>query len=593
MSLLAWYPLIKDMHNQGVGDADVTITTSPTFGAGKIGGALISGGTCTWTAAQTNKILNNTALSFAFWIYPNVATGTAATSELFGNNPMSANNNRKFSIWQYPTCNDLHYSWQNDEANTTFATAVLTGYLPSYTWTHVVFSYENPVLKIYINGNLVRTDTNAVSNSSTFAYDTTVIRNDSSRWVCDFRVYNHALSIKEAKELSKGLVLHFPLHRWNSGNDNIVPGTFANEVQYTYPSSSYSDRWSATTSIVPSENQYTLSFYAKSTVAGDKVRAHWYSPNTTTRCETNQGTVTTAGDGNIDFTLSTKWEKYWCIYTQSETTAVKHLIFPRMFSQASGGATGTGIVSVRCVKLEAGNKATPWRPNSSDSGYSTLADTTLINDVAGYGYNATINGSMPTYSSDAPKYSISPYFSGRVLLLNQMCPDYLPIYGLTANIWIKPTTWFNPFSCTESGGWNFEQNGNGYLQFPVYIAGIGYGAAASTVTGASLQDGKWHMLTGTFDPNGGKIRFYIDGVLKGSYDAGTTANIGYQTNKLVIGGEASGTGSSSSYYTSYVGNISDARIYATPLSEVDIKELYQVGISLANNGNLFAYEFNE
>lgn len=39
--------------------------------------------------------------------------------------------------------------------------------------------------------------------------------------LCDVRIYNHALSSREAKELSKGLVLHYPLNRGGFGGDNI------------------------------------------------------------------------------------------------------------------------------------------------------------------------------------------------------------------------------------------------------------------------------------------------------------------------------------------------------------------------------------
>lgn len=162
---------------------------------------------------------------------------------------------------------------------------------------------------------------------------------------------------------------------------NIIMDTSNNEVQYTYPSSSYSDKFAKTTTVIPSASQYTLSFYAKSTVNGDKVRAHWYSPNTTTKAESSQGVVTTSGDGNIDITLSTEWKKYWIIYTQSSTTAEKHLIFPRMFSQSSGGATGTGTVSVKCVKLEEGNHPTPWVSNISDNNY--ISSNHGFNEVNG------------------------------------------------------------------------------------------------------------------------------------------------------------------------------------------------------------------
>ena len=147
-------------------------------------------------------------------------------------------------------------------------------------------------------------------------------------------------------------------------NANILPGTSGKEVQYTYPSSSYSDKFSKKTSIVPSGSQYTLSFYAKSTVSGDKIRAHYYNPNTTTNGVSSQGVTSTASDGNIDFTLTTDWKWYWVTYTQSSTTATKTVIFPRMFN-----GSGTGTVSIKMVKFEAGAVPTPWVPCSSDASY--------------------------------------------------------------------------------------------------------------------------------------------------------------------------------------------------------------------------------
>lgn len=162
---------------------------------------------------------------------------------------------------------------------------------------------------------------------------------------------------------------------------NICPDTSAIAVNYTYPSSGYSDRFAKVTSEIPTASNYILSFWAKSTVAGDKIRAHYYSPNTTTTCETSQGTVKTASDGNIDFTLSTKWEFYWVKYTQTATTAVKHLIIPRMFSQSSGGATGTGTVSIKCIKFEQGTIPTAWIPCSADADF--VAPTSGFNEYNG------------------------------------------------------------------------------------------------------------------------------------------------------------------------------------------------------------------
>ena len=145
--------------------------------------------------------------------------------------------------------------------------------------------------------------------------------------------------------------------------DNIIPNTSANVINYEYPASSSVDRFQVTTSIVPSASQYILSFWAKSAVAGDKVRAHYYNPNTTTTCESSQGVTKTASDGNMDFTLSTDWEFYWVKYTQTETTSAKRVIFPRMFSGY------TGPVSIKCLKFEEGTVPTAWIPCSTDGDY--------------------------------------------------------------------------------------------------------------------------------------------------------------------------------------------------------------------------------
>lgn len=163
---------------------------------------------------------------------------------------------------------------------------------------------------------------------------------------------------------------------------NICPGTSAIAVNYTYPSSGCSDRFAKVTSEIPTASNYILSFWAKSTVAGDKIRAHYYSPNTTTICETSQGTVKTASDGNVDFTLSTEWELYWVKYTQTATTAVKHIILPRMFGpERTEPAKGTGTVSIKCVKFEQGTIPTVWIPCSADADF--VSPTSGFNEYNG------------------------------------------------------------------------------------------------------------------------------------------------------------------------------------------------------------------
>ena len=113
MSLQVWLPLNGSTVNQGIAGfwpaaAGITYAT-----AGKIGAKCCSGGSLTMSANQTASILNNQAITIAFWIKPLTNDG----AQIFGNGAdMGANNNRKFALWQYPTGQDFHWSWMNDEA---------------------------------------------------------------------------------------------------------------------------------------------------------------------------------------------------------------------------------------------------------------------------------------------------------------------------------------------------------------------------------------------------------------------------------------------------------------------------------------------
>lgn len=146
------------------------------------------------------------------------------------------------------------------------------------------------------------------------------------------------------------------------GGRNLLKNSHSVEQTYSYPSSNYVDQCNWVTSIPLNGDTYTLSFWAKSTVAGDTIRVHFYSPSNITHCVGSQGQVSGNNDGQCDFTLSTVLTKYWVTYTIPKGgNSARSVIIPRMFS-----GSGKGTVSVKWEKLEEGNKATDWTPAPED-----------------------------------------------------------------------------------------------------------------------------------------------------------------------------------------------------------------------------------
>lgn len=226
MSLQVWLPLNGNINNQGL--TQLNYTTQGNFEYienGKIGKA-ISSGQITMSAENMQNIFSKGECSICFWIYVNAETGSTATSDrpmLFGNNT-----NRRYSLFQYPTCNDFHFSWwKNDQGNTESFSNVCTNAFPSYTWTHAAITYKNKTVTIYINGQKKFNETRSYDYSPvSLNYDTILFTNNNNkRYLNDYRIYDHCLSQKEIEEISKGLVLHYPLNNHYLAENNTIYDT--------------------------------------------------------------------------------------------------------------------------------------------------------------------------------------------------------------------------------------------------------------------------------------------------------------------------------------------------------------------------------
>lgn len=294
------------------------------------------------------------------------------------------------------------------------------------------------------------------------------------------------------------------------------------------------------------------------------------------------------GTNPQNFTATNVWQKFTLTFKPDADTLYIDYCFT---------VNGTGTLAIRKCKMEKGSVATPWVPNPADVSWKEInPEVDTLFDTSGYNHNMSKfgTGKISYITGKNPRYQVCTHFDGTSCWLgNEYSDAIMPTDAITINCWVE---WlgssFNPISCTEGGGWNFESNGT-YIQFPAYIYGVGYAKAISDKTANYFADGKLHMLTGTLDCKTRTIKIYIDGVLNNTATYSSGDRIGYANNKFVIGGEAGGSGSSAGVAAMSTDNISDVRIYATALSADDIKELYNISGSIDNHGNSYAYEYNE
>lgn len=174
---------------------------------------------------------------------------------------------------------------------------------------------------------------------------------------------------------------------------------------------------------------------------------------------------------------------------------------------------GTGVVSVKNVKLEEGSIATPWCPNSSDALATTMGlNDNIEYDTSGYGNNGTKVGT--TYSSDTPKYNVSTVFDENADTIT-VGPCYSvgqTIDTMSCAIWFKTNTLNstapNLVSLGENSFFRFRLASETSVWYYIRVAGQARGKTFSCKT---LTDNVWHHIVIVF--NKGYVYSYIDGEL--------------------------------------------------------------------------------
>jgi phage minor structural protein len=188
------------------------------------------------------------------------------------------------------------------------------------------------------------------------------------------------------------------------GGRNLLVGTHKSPITYTYPTSGYADKCSWKTTVLLNGSVYTLSFWAKSSVNGDKIRVHFYNPSNIISVVGSQGQRSTYKDGLCDFVLTTTMTKYWVTYTIPKGgNSTRSVIIPRL----GLGVTGTGTLTFQWEKLEEGNMATDWTPAPED--YVSFVD------VEYYLSTSATSLSGGSWSTTAPTWVNGKYMWSRTI----------------------------------------------------------------------------------------------------------------------------------------------------------------------------------
>ena len=592
MSLIHWWPLNGNTTDLGI--SPCTVSGTPFFAAnGKIGKCL-SSGTLTMPAAATAQVFNKDAVSVCFWLYNGGSAGC-----IFGTDPMTPPNNRRFTLFQYPTANDLHWSWQNEDSSGTFTGGQVSGAIPSNTWSHICAVWDRGTARIYVNGVQVGTSTGTCT-STNWAYDTIIARPSSTRYYNDIRIYNHALSAKEVKEISKGLILHYNFE----DNCQQLVNAYDEPTFNTSTATGGWKHWGATghagsyaqntdtNYIYPGFSAYSHKVANGSTATNDfllyqeKLFDGGYRSMQAIIKASDGAAITNsvcypAWNGRDDGVASGSWTSIESIgngFYLCKAEGIKQTTSP---SSANAHLVGIYVkagktIYVTCCYLENGKQLCSdiFDPNPK------------CYDCSGYGYNGTNNGVILSNDSISGKFSAQ--FASNAYIEIPSLPQFDKV---TYSMWVKiPSNTqayrsiFIPKGNPTAGGIWLSVNTEG-VNLWAYQGGNtpNYCKGTSTLLSADT----WYLYTHTFDGTTGQN--YLNGIAVGSAATYTTRTY-IPSGVYTLGDSYTGTSWNG---TPFDGKIADFKIYATVLSAEDILAEYNRKAAIDKNGNLFTGEIIE
>ena len=586
MALQVWLPFTDGtLKQQGLNSASATVGgTVNLTNAGKLGKCATIGTAAGGITLPASTMNSFTECSVAFWI--KIISWNTSYATFFqaglGSTPWP---HYIFGILRNNQNSNLCFTLTNSNGSSSQASYV-TSNLNTGQWYHLVFTYKAGTICTYIDGLLDKTySTTYVPNFAGITHISIGRSTNNSNYqtncsLNDFRIYDHALSQMEVKELSKGLVLHYPLNRGGWGQENfileshkVISGGNASGITRTYES----DGSMKIVSTSGNGNWCSLGFAKDSntSVGNNMAVGDTYCISCDVKIET--GTVLptlfiNSGNGYKQLRpvngsiIIGKWMRVYYTSTWANPgTSYGNIQLHLGFS----GVVGTYYF--KNFKLEKGSIPTPWCPNTADALATTMGlNGTTEYDCSGYCNNGTRTGTF-SWTSDTPKYQVSTVFTNnRIMNESTFLLSQQNHVALAA--WVKLTSYtsdrsmialINQFYLTvdSSGrlsGYAYGKNPEGYHN-----------------SNSIIPLNQWTHVAIVWDDS--TIKFYINGQLdKSITSTGTSTS---NTNYHIRIGQEGGN-------RQVKGNLSDVRVYATALSASDVKSLYQNCATIDPDGTI-------
>lgn len=587
MGLIHWWPLNKDFNDYGC-NTPISLSFSNTntlSSGGKLGSCIDfdTVGKCTVLIPELNT---KKVFSFAAWIYCYGATSVSGkdySSQNWADLISFADGGDRLrfeSGYNSPRVLSFHNNSAYKFIKSEVGGPVIIptdGYIDS--WHHFAFCCDGTNITTYRDGELIGTYQDALASTAALTgylyingeYNASTEYGYHGR-LNDLRVYDHALTTKEVRDISKGLVLHY---NFENINDNLLPAFPANasngvsidNTTHPFPGATvYKLTQSGNESNVYKGIDYTI----PELKAGDLVTLScWiYTEN---KASLDNGaelriyqihTDSTTNWSGINWRSSHvdgEWQFYSKTYTLDSNLSQAHF---------NCNVVRNGTYWITGIKVEYGDTATDYL------GVKETLNT--IYDNSGYSYNGIASSNLQISSLSCLGQK-SAYFDGN----SKIAVSYKTtgLDELTYSCWVYPLARASSGSastCICIGGTYITITPAGYL------SGYAYGKSpAGYHTGTTeIPLNEWTHIAIVWDKS------YIYGYVNGEQDfkiacTGTFS----QDISQQIGMEGSAR--------QFTGYISDFKIYAASLSAEDILIEYQRKAAIDKNGNLYTSEIIE